>query len=81
MFLLHQALAQLLLSPRCLCLPAELQLLWAMADASEEGESCTAFSARVATSRPASAAGRGWEIQVAWLAAHSGPCIHGPLQF
>lgn len=29
---------------------------------------------------PASRAGRGWKIQVAWLAAHSGLCICGLLK-
>lgn len=39
---LHQALTQLLLSPRCLCLPAELQvnlqLLWLIVNICKEGE-------------------------------------------
>lgn len=38
---LHQALTQLLLSPRCLCLPAELQvnlqLLWLIVNMCKEG--------------------------------------------
>lgn len=43
-------------------------------------ESFAVFSTRGAMPRQASRAGRGWKTQVAWLAAHSGLCICGPLK-
>lgn len=65
---LNQALTQLLLSPRCLCLPAELrvnlQLLWLIVSICKEGgESFAVFSTRGAMPGAASRAGRGLKTQ------------------